>query len=372
MPKRKRNTTPRVAATEGNPRSVNPPHDARPSGQTAGGDVSTNAQTSARSTSKRKRTATKEKPRDLPQAEPQNIQTTSQQDGLTTCSTPSTAETSGSLGDNGVLDYEAPCMIDSVNTLLSSNVSQNIKDKIVNSKYVDISLLLDNTSMTEAAEKKIYFNEKGELVTKESSKAKININTIEKWTDAFLIYSSIYASAHQDEVQGLFKYMHDIRLGATRGMGWKKYDEQFRLRRSVNPSISWAGIDPELWLMYMHAPSQQAVSTQPSPGQITHNKCFNFNYRGFCSKQGCGYLHMCIKCNNGHPISSCPLKQTSIGQYQSFKGEGYPGYNQHSANFFSPGVPRFQPPFRAPGASSTTRPQQYRPQKNMGPRKNTY
>ncbi|XP_062578455.1 uncharacterized protein LOC134240321 isoform X3 [Saccostrea cucullata] len=92
MPKRKRNPTLRVAATEGNPRSETPPRDARPRGQTAGGDVSTNAQTSARSTSKRKRTATKEKPRDLPPAEPQNIPTTSQQDGLT-----STTETSGHM-----------------------------------------------------------------------------------------------------------------------------------------------------------------------------------------------------------------------------------------------------------------------------------
>ena len=37
-------------------------------------------------------------------------------------------------------------------------------------------------------------------------------------------------------------------------MVWKKYDEQFRLRRSVDPSILWSKIDYELWLMLMQSP----------------------------------------------------------------------------------------------------------------------
>ena len=58
------------------------------------------------------------------------------------------------------------------------------------------------------------------------------------------VYCSIYASAHPTSVQDLLKYMRNVRMGATRGvrgsMGWKKYDEQFRMGRSIYPHISWA------------------------------------------------------------------------------------------------------------------------------------
>lgn len=43
--------------------------------------------------------------------------------------------------------------------------------------------------------------------------------------------------------------MSMVRLGASRtmGLGWKSYDEQFRLRKTQNPSSI---IDKELWLLY--------------------------------------------------------------------------------------------------------------------------
>ncbi|CAG2255924.1 SLC35A1_2_3 [Mytilus edulis] len=51
----------------------------------------------------------------------------------------------------------------------------------------------------------------------------------------------------------LLKYMQTVRLGAKRyaGLGWKLYDEQFRLRRSQEPAGSWSVIDTELWLLYI-------------------------------------------------------------------------------------------------------------------------
>ena len=63
--------------------------------------------------------------------------------------------------------------------------------------------------------------------------------------------------------------MHDISLGATScgngSMGWKKYDEQFRLRRSRDPSILLSKIDYELW--FMQSP-QQFTATQCKCGSI--------------------------------------------------------------------------------------------------------
>ena len=47
--------------------------------------------------------------------------------------------------------------------------------------------------------------------------------------------------------------MHIVRLGASRinGLGWKTYDEQFRLKMGIDPVKSWEIVDQELWLLYM-------------------------------------------------------------------------------------------------------------------------
>jgi hypothetical protein len=49
----------------------------------------------------------------------------------------------------------------------------------------------------------------GVLSTKE--KIKRTIHTIEKWTDVFIVYISIYTSAHPEKYQELLKYMHIVR-----------------------------------------------------------------------------------------------------------------------------------------------------------------
>ena len=54
----------------------------------------------------------------------------------------------------------------------------------------------------------------------------------------FLVYISIFCTtAHSTVFQDLLKYMHSIRLGGKRSaLGWKSYNEQFRLRMSQDPA----------------------------------------------------------------------------------------------------------------------------------------
>ena len=85
------------------------------------------------------------------------------------------------------------------------------------------------------------------LQNKQPSK---NINDINTLIDAFLIYSSIYVGAHPDSRQTILKYLYNVKLGAKRstGLGWKDYDQQFRLKKAKDPSVSWGVVDQELWL----------------------------------------------------------------------------------------------------------------------------
>ena len=294
---------------------------------------------------------------------------------VVTCATTSSLDQRGDAGNV----FETPPLVESVNALMSCNISHALKSKIINSQYFDLALLLDNTSLSNDSVRKIYFNQKGELVTGEGDKASNKITTIEKWTDAFIIYCSIYASAHPTSVQGLFKYMRDVRMGAARGggsMGWKKYDEQFRMRRSINPLISWADIDTELWLMFIHSSQTLSPATGGQNQHFTNNKCFDYNFKGFCSRISCQYLHRCIKCSGGHPMLSCfydigNLPQQSSTQFANKTVRG--GFTQGSS-FPAPArqvgqvVSQPQRFFRAQNPARPFNPQGLRPSRNMVPR----
>lgn len=71
--------------------------------------------------------------------------------------------------------------------------------------------------------------------------------TIEAWTDAFLVYASIYQEKHPSQGREIMKYMSVIRRIASRssGLGWKSYDEQFRGKRAKS-MIPWHHVN---WLL---------------------------------------------------------------------------------------------------------------------------
>jgi hypothetical protein len=91
-----------------------------------------------------------------------------------------------------------------------------------------------------------------------------------------LVYASIFLEAHSQRTLDLFKYISTIRTASKRhfGLGWKHYDQQFRLRLTSDPTgISFGNIDYELWLLYIGASaSMYGVSVQKST-----KKCFDFN-----------------------------------------------------------------------------------------------
>ena len=126
--------------------------------------------------------------------------------------------------------------VTSINEQLGANVSQNLREKIINGEYVDLSSLLTNSENQEQA-KSISISSNGRLVLQ--SKPGKKITDINVWIDAFLIYASIYTSVHTGSTQGLLKYMFTVKLGANRsnGQGWREYDQQFRLKKAKNPVL---------------------------------------------------------------------------------------------------------------------------------------
>ena len=166
-------------------------------------------------------------------------------------------------------------------------------------QYVDLSML-KNTPNNQ--NKRLIINQKGEIIAQ--PRAPLNVDTIEQWTDLFIVYSSIYLAAHPEKTQALFKYMHIVRTGEQRhgGLGFRDYDEQFRFRVGMNPNKDWSVMDGELRMLYMQQPVKQNISKNTKAGM----KCYDFNYKGDCQRRQCLYSHRCMKFFGDHPQILCP------------------------------------------------------------------
>lgn len=271
----------------------------------------------------------------------------------------------GTVQNNEIALQYPPCIditpVTSIHSNIGSHVSIANKNKILNGEYIDLAQLLDNNKV-ETQEKQIVLIN-GMLQTKENSKH--TINTIEKWTDAFLVFSSIYLGAHIEKYQGVLKYIQVLRLGANRvqGMGWKTYDEQFRYKMSIDPSKDWGNIDQELWLLYMvdtpktYQNAGQYRSNAGAFSNIIPQKCYGFNYKGMCDRVNCSYAHTCIRCSGAHPLITCSLNNV---RNQPFRPS--------LANNFQVAVPVRHSPFRARFQSRYT----FRPQGNRMPVQSRY
>lgn len=198
-----------------------------------------------------------------------------------------------------------PQSVPSVQSALGCHLTQAQKERIKVGNYIDLAMLLD-VPLTASSDKKIFtLNESGELTLQTNQKQKID--TISKWTDAFIIYMSIYLESHPEKAQDLLKYMQSVRLGASRhSTGWLQYDQQFRLRMMAEPSKSWAAVDFELWLLYM-GPLHQPAPFAPVYNKASLKKCYDFNYTK-CLRPACQYKHSCIYCNFDHPCRSCQFR----------------------------------------------------------------
>ena len=184
---------------------------------------------------------------------------------------------SDSVNEGNYLLPNNPVLCSKASDDLALNVSPNLRQKRIAGEYVDLANLLINSQATQSEGQKLVFVN-GEIVVEQKSKNKIY--NIESWTDAFLIFSSIYGAAHPESYPDLLKYMNVMCLGAKRSQGWNNYDEQYRLRKAQDPSSSWATIDQELWLLYLYS-APGGSNVQPSSSS---HKCYNYNYQGSCTK----------------------------------------------------------------------------------------
>lgn len=207
----------------------------------------------------------------------------------------------------------------SVMDRLGMHVPLATKEKIWKGEFVELGAVLDNNRHQPDNEEAFELaSSNGLLVLKTKGKDTVKIETIEKWTAAFITFSSILLERHQGKALEILKYMDTIRSIAFRfhGAGWLAYDRQFRLRMAADPSRSWSIVDSELWLICVTSGTKQQTGTPgkgaSKPGssgqQATQGAgkkpCFAFQ-EGKCTFPKCKFAHVCSGCGKGHPLKNC-------------------------------------------------------------------
>ena len=155
---------------------------------------------------------------------------------------------------------------------LGADLPMALKDKIWKGDFVDFGLLVAKVGIGQGALSLSFSKGSGgQLLLTPNSGASKGIFSVEVWTDAFFIFASVFLVKHPQRALELFKYASTVRLAARTfgGLGWKVYDEQFRLRQARFPCRSWASIDGELWLTtlsYARQPFRTSGLPRGGPG----------------------------------------------------------------------------------------------------------
>lgn len=224
---------------------------------------------------------------------------------------------------------------------MSAHVPLQICQKIWQNQYINIALLLKgNVELHELCSGGlIHITESGTIETRPKI-TKDKVSTIEKWTDAFMIFISIYLKKHPSKAHELLQYMSIIREAATRnvGLSWRTYEEQFRLRQAKNLQ-SWAKINSDLWLRVLSMGN--SVANVPPKSKPNTSTCNYFN-QGYCSYKPCRFPHVCSHCggSNHGRINCFQLKDqvtgsSNVSTFRRFRGTR--PFNRGSRNYANRG-----------------------------------
>ena len=236
-----------------------------------------------------------------------------------------TGETPGGIDllntvSNNVSNMHAPLQVP-----LGLSLPHNLKQKIINEKFVEFySLLQENPS--EALTLNLIQNGEGQTVSISSGRQKTKqISDFQTWLKAFEIYVAVYGPHHPSQIPGLMKYSANMReLNDTYGAAaWMYYDNAFRKWRQHNKTYPWGVLYWEFYAKAMAAgfsanqrllkgtPNNEAF--QPFRDANKFKICNWYAYKGQCKFTNCRFRHVCPTCQGRHPLSKCFKQQPNAG-----------------------------------------------------------
>ncbi|XP_056409991.1 uncharacterized protein LOC130338807 [Hyla sarda] len=231
---------------------------------------------------------------------------------------------------------------------LGAHLKAEVRERIWKGEYVEIFSLLPlekfNLDRVKPDESK--------KEEEERRRYRLIPRTFNNWLQAFAILASVIGEKAPDNCSGLFCYLDSVgeAYRTYGGTAWLRYDEQFRQRKAVRPSLRWDHKDISLWMKLMAAPrapgGQQsfregaggAGAGSGRPAGAAKGCCWQFN-EGQCKfGETCRFRHECSGCGGAHGLSRCFRKGKGKGGDVEAKG-GHAGEGGKDASF-SRGVPK--------------------------------
>ena len=236
----------------------------------------------------------------------------------------------GQDGGHAALDLGNPEDVASIHRnyrlpSVASHLSNSQIAAITNGEYVDLASLLPFSSLLRDrvnSNLKLQVGNDGLTIPLPSPAQRPKITSIDRWLDAFAIYSSVILYSYPSRGVDLISYQQLIRESAKKfpGMAWYVYDVEFRRRASHNLSKKWGERDVQLYLdTFTGLPKcilckscsssdhfTDACPLSPrskdTPGPNHADLCYNFNKGVPCARTPCPYRHQCNKpgCSGAH------------------------------------------------------------------------
>ena len=226
-----------------------------------------------------------------------------------------------------------------------AHIPISLREKIWRGTFVNLALLLKGSGeLDEFCTGGSFCLTNEGTIESRPREFKNKVPNIEKWTDAFIIYMSVYIVAHKEDAPDMLKYMFNIREAAQKqgGFAWRSYDEQFRLRQE-NSKMSWAVINTDLWWRCSLS-SNSLGANNWGQSQTRPPPCLDYN-KGNCRWKNCRFQHICSYCNGIHPLCNCFKRQNESLIGNANRGgiaSNFQRFQQNKANF-STQTPRNNP-----------------------------
>ena len=234
-------------------------------------------------------------------------------------------ETDSTSFDLTIGQPDQPFLLKCADDDLSAHVPKQLKQKIWSNAYINLALLLKgNTELADMfSGGLLQVSDDGKIEAKPRT-SKEKIMNIDQWSDAFLIFMSIYLQQFPDKTQQLLKYMSVIRDAARKYplLAWRNYDEQICMRQSLHNS-DWGKLNADLWMRTMITGQSTTVTS-----------CREFN-NGFCKFARCRFEHVCNRCGSyQHGMSRCTVGRFSTDVRPTpFRGFGANRFNRGNRGF---------------------------------------
>ena len=182
---------------------------------------------------------------------------------------------------------------------------------------------------------KLQVGNKGLTIPLPSPAQRPKITSIDRWLDAFAIYSSVILYSYPSRGVDLISYQQLIRESARKfpGMAWYVYDVKFRCRTSHNLSKKWGERDVQLYLDTFPGLPKGILCKSCSSSDHFMDSC-PLSPRSKDSPRP-NHADLCNNLNKGVPCAGtpCPYSKNILKEVQL----------GHTAGpFISPPFPNFQ------------------------------